>query len=78
VKENLVMKVMRLNWSMKKNIKYLILNTLVIGILWGLAIEITVQWFTNTILIMGFMDFMLLLVSGVYLVILSIKLEKNA
>lgn len=78
MKENLVMKVMRLNWSMKKNIKYLILNTLVIGILWGLAIEITVQWFTNTILIMGFMDFMLLLVSGVYLVILSIKLEKNA
>ncbi|MCP8313230.1 MAG: hypothetical protein H3Z53_02500 [archaeon] len=42
------------------------------GILLGLAIEIAVQWLTQTILIMNFLDFILLTFIGIYLVKLTI------
>jgi len=44
----------------------LLLPVLFGGILLGLAIEIAIQWLTQTILIMNFLDFILLAFIGIY------------
>jgi len=50
----------------------LLLPVLFGGILLGLAIEIAIQWLTQTILIMNFLDFILLMFIGIYLIKLAI------
>ena len=50
----------------------LLLPVLFGGTLLGLAIEIAVQWLTQTYLIMNFLDFILLTLIGVYLIKLAI------
>jgi hypothetical protein len=42
------------------------------GILIGLSIEIVIQWLTQTVLILNFLDFILLSLIGIYLLKLAI------